>query len=248
MAKLPDFSDDDRARLKELGVGDEQITRLRYVIPIVEMIANPANYAPKADVMSILDEISNLSGKLSKKLEALVVPKRDAAHGVAYGLVEEGYWQGDRWADSGPSVAAHLVPRLQALRNSAVAAKARLPQGPSRRRTADPRAVRHIHEALRQGWRDAQRRAPERSEEAARHVSTRLQPYPKGLVPSKAENSPFREIVGLCYRKVGATADPRAAIENYLSEERKIRADLRNALDEGLRVTERSPRGRKPGQ
>lgn len=237
------FSQEDRQRLQELGVSDHQIFRLQQALPFVRVFANKNSYAPNAEIAEILLDIQKHANGLSKRLTALIT-RPSAAHGAAHGLIEERYWVGERWEDEGPTSSHHLLPRLKALEGAAEAASASLPPGrPSRRKTADPRPIRHIDEALRQGWlRDQGSRVrSSRGDESLvemledARATIPLPPYPKTFCPSTATSRAFREIVGICYQSVGGTADPRAAIENYLKAEREIRKEARAALEEGIK-------------
>jgi len=250
----PDFSAADRRRLAELGVVDAQVTELRLALSTVRMFADPKSYAPRSDIAGVLSDVEGLAEGLVTKLSALVT-QPSAAHSAAHVLIEEGYWQEDRLDDSGPTSSHHLIPRLQALREAARSARSGLPKGQTRLRLADPRPIKRIKEALLSGWSKHHgsrvRSTPnnETFEEAiaSAKMNPPLPPYPKAFSPSKAPNSEFREIAGICYGTVGGNVDPLRAIENYLKRDREVRKETMAALSRGLDKARQDDTKKRPG-
>jgi hypothetical protein len=256
-ANHPDFNATDKNRLKELGVSDAQIKHLRLALPKVRMLANPNSYAPRSDVVDVLSKVRTHADGLIACLVALA-KQSSAAHSVAHALIEEGYWQGERLNDDGPTSSHHLIARLQALAKASQNAASGLPKGQTRPRLADPRPIKWIEESLFSGWLEQRgsrvRNTPAKETLAdmiaAAKANPPLPPYPKEFKPSKAENGVFREIVGICYRTVDGNNDPLRAIESYLAIERKKRKDLISAIENSVavpkvKVHERSSARRK---
>lgn len=79
-----------------------------------------------------------------------------------------------------------------------------------------------IAEALVFGWDKEYGRVP------------KCEPFPASMKPSAAENSTFREIVGICYEAEGGNEDPLAAIKAFLKMERKSRLEAMAALKAGV--------------
>lgn len=167
---FPDFTADQRDRLKELGVIEEQVTELRRALMIVRSHVRrpPANN----EVAEHLADIERLASELSRKLRPAVIPAptpdsrgadceelsrklRTAVIPDAARLIEERYWP-QRPTDDGPTVALHLCPRLDALANAAASAIGVVPKGQQARSSASkPEPVRCIDEALHFGWTKA---------------------------------------------------------------------------------------------
>lgn len=238
---LPDFSDDDKKRLRQLGVVDEQLAELRYALIIVRMTVAPK--ATKNGTKALLVEIRALSDKLDRKLMSLI-SQPSAEHNLTHALLEERYWLiDDRQDDIGPTISSHLIPRLRALSTCASDALDSLPNNPTRNRSADPAPIKRIAAALLHGWIKSQgsrvRTTPENETLADMIAEAKASPpqppYPDAFQPSVSENAPFREIAGICYRTVGGNPDPERPIKSFLSRQKKTREAAMAALEEGIR-------------
>lgn len=201
--------------LRGLGVDAHQVAELEIILPDIRtFIRRSATTAGTAD---LLGEIERLASDLSRKLHALATMS-DAEHFKAGSHLERGYWS-RRLSDSGPTVAAHMVPRLETIAAVAREARGALPSGkPTRHRIADPAPVRLISESLYRGWLK----------------SSPSGAYPRSLQPSSSPGAPFRRIVGICYEAVGGTADPERAIKAFVGQVRKDRAELLAAIQAGI--------------
>lgn len=212
---FPDFTTDQRGRLSELGVCDEQITKLRHaLISVRSYVRRPA---ANNDAAAHLAEIEQLASELSRKLRAAVIPE-------AARMIEERYWP-QRPTDDGPTVAMHLCPRLDALTAAAVDAASAIPNNkPVRSRAGNPEPVRLIDDALNYGWWKAHSTA---------------KPYPESLRPSVStgkhgQGRAFPEIVGICYAAVGYESQPKRAIQAYVKAYNCDRKELLEAMDAAL--------------
>lgn len=242
MAGLPNFSTENRARLKALGVVDAQIEQLRYACLTVSLfVSRPA---ARNDVAGLLDDLGKLADKLLRKAEA-IERKATAAHALAHALLEQGYWSA--CPDDRGGTSFHCVaPRLTALRDAARAGKQQLPRSPSRPRSANPRPVRAISDALLYGWtKEYGSNVYSVRYEGGEEIRTyrngpQRKPYPAALGASAADGSAFRAIVGICYETVGGNPDPLAAIRSYLKAERERRKKAIAALDAGIAAANRS--------
>lgn len=249
MAGLPDFTEPQRKRLRQLGVCAEQIAELRYALLTVQMVL--AKPAANADVRSHLDEIEEQAAALVRKLCAMQL-QSDPEYRTVYALIETKYWQGEMLEEAGATVSQHLLPRLQALATAAREASETLPAKPARWRKADPRPIKRIMEALYAGWSRAKgtgvRRTPDYQtpEEAFAAIGqARTKPFPKELRASSATGSPFREIAGICYEAAGGGQDydPERAIKAYMAESRALTASLMKALEAGVAQADAARKG-----
>lgn len=254
-AGFPDFSADQRCKLKALGVCDQQVTELRHaLISVRHHVRKPAANTKMAEHLA---EIERLASELSRKLRAAEIP--DAAR-----MIEERYWP-QRPADDGATVAAHLCPRLDTLSIAAGNAAEVLPKGkPSRARAGNPEPVRCIDDALHLGWTKAHGSStafawinpvneeaeiaaaieqiaatlPAKGSEAA-HALAERRKYPEALRPSvstgpQGQGRAFPDIVGICYDAVGYKRSPKRALEAYVKACNRNRKDLMEALDVAL--------------
>lgn len=234
---FPDFTDDQRRRLKTLGVIDEQVNELRHALIVVrQYVRTPAANNVQAEHLA---EIESLASELSRKLRTAVVPE-------AARMIEERYWQ-ERLTDDGATVAGHLCPRLDALAASASSAVDSLPKGkPVRGRSGDPEPVKRIDEALHVGWAKAHPLGlvsawidPEHEETALTNALERIaadlpalgsaasraraeaEVYPESLRPSvstgpKGKGRAFPDVVAICYAAAGYDKAPKRALEAYV--------------------------------
>lgn len=234
MKGLPEFSDSDRRRLSALGVVDAQVAHLRHAC--VHVWLHTRKPAARNDVAELLDDVSELADKLLNKLAA-IGSRVSAAHASAHTLIELEYWK-VRPDDSGPTSFHCLAPRIEALRDAARQGKQELPSSPSRHRSASPYPVGKIAEALQTGWREAYGSSAHSVRyEGGREVYPKERMgkrYPRALIPSAADGSAFRAIVGICYEAMGGNPDPVAAIKNYLKAERASHAEPLAALEVGI--------------
>lgn len=143
MARTPDFNADDLRELRRLRVTTEQVNKLRVALVWIRAFACPASRAKQPDVAAILCDLERLSVRLSKRLAALPIGA-SAEHRVAFlRLLEALYAAG---FDEGLLDA--IAPSLQTLAAAAGEAKVGLPATRGRGRTADPRPIDRIAEAL----------------------------------------------------------------------------------------------------
>lgn len=235
MAGLPEFSQQHRKKLRELGVVEAQIEQLRYARMMVRLAVSPP--AARNDVAALLDDVADLTDKLLRKTGAIST-QSSPAHAAAHGLIEQGYWQA-RPDDSGGQSSHCLAPRLEALRDAARAGKRELAPVPSRRRTADPQPIGRIAEALLFGWSKQHGsngfsvHLVDGKEVRTYGDGPQRKPYPAAFRPSAADSSAFRAIVGICYEAEGGNSDPVAAIKAYLRKQRQLRNDALVALAAG---------------
>lgn len=223
MAGLPDFSSNDRRRLKSLGVVDAQIEQLRYACLTIRLAVSPP--AARNEVIALLDDVAKLADKLLHKT-AVVNRQISAAHSLTHLLIEQGYWHALPDDIGGQSFHC-MAPRLKALRDAARAGKKQLPRTPTRHRSADSRPVSAIYKALLHGWsKEHGCNVFHVHYEDGKEVLTypngpQRKPFPYTFKASAADGSAFRAIVGICYEVEGGNPDPLAAIKNYLKFERK---------------------------
>ena len=241
-AGWPDFTDDQRSRLKERAVCEEQITELRHALGhIRRSVRKPSG---NNAVAAHLAEIERLASELSRKLRVGIIPE-------AAGMIEVGYWA-QRPMDDGHNVAAHLCPRLDTLIAVASAAIGALPKGKqARSNVVDPKPIRFIEEALVTGW--VKRHGPvavswtdpdggDDAVIAAMVEAAKANPPGKPMLashrPSVSEGSAFHEIVGICYAAAGYDHFPKRALEAFIKACNKDRRELRAVIDEALSEAE----------
>lgn len=246
MAGLPNFTQQHRRRLKELGAVEAQIEQLRYARLVVRLAVSPP--AARNDVAELLHEVAAMAETLLRKTAAISV-QSTAAHAVAHALIEQEYWNAIPDDDGGLSFHC-LAPRLKALRDAASKGKDELSPAASRHRSANPQPVHSIAEALWFGWSKEhgsnvyQRRLVDGEEVKTYSNGPQRKPYPDSLMPSAADSSSFREIVGICYEAEGGNPDPLAAIKAYLRKERESQKVAMAALEAGLAAANRKTRNR----
>lgn len=254
---FPDFTDDQRRRLRTLGVIDEQVHELRHALIVVrQYVRTPAANNVQAEHLA---EIESLATELSRKLRTYVVPE-------AARMIEERYWL-QRSMDDGATVAGHLCPRLDVLAASASNAVDSLPKGkPVRGRSGNPEPVKRIDEALQAGWAKAHPLGlvsawidPKHGEEAltialekiaadlpelgseASRARAKAEKYPDSLLPSvstgrRGQGRAFPDIVEICYAAAGYQKAPKRALEAYVKAYNRDRKELLAGLDAALRV------------
>lgn len=240
MSIRPDFTPDQLRHLKSFGLCDVQIVELRTaLIEVRRVLLKPA---ARNDIRKVLKDVEKFSRRLTDTLGAIAAPS-NAACAEALGLIEEGYWQGDRLFDDGATSMHHLLPRLEALAKAARAGITALPNMPVRHASADPRPVKRINIALRHGWTKAHgswvrsTRDPESFDSAFAEAKANPspKPYPDDFLPSRATDSKFSQIVGICYEAVGGIPEQDRAIRNYLVMEQEWRDKTRAAFEKGLK-------------
>lgn len=209
---FPDFTDDQKRRLKDLHVCDEQITALRYaLVSVRSFVRQPA---ANNEMAAYLEEVERLANVLSRKLRTATAIAPDAAL-----MLEKLFWA-QRPTDEGPNMAANLCPRLDALIAASAEARESLPVGKqARSRVGNPEPVRRIDEALFHGWHMANRPA---------------EAYPIAFRPSVSASSAFVEIVGICYTAAGYEQRPKRALQAYATAFNKDRRKLLRDMDEAL--------------
>jgi hypothetical protein len=239
MSIRPDFAPDQLRALKRLKLCDQQIDELRgALIEVRRVLSKPA---ARNDVRSTLKDVKKQSSQLAKMLRAIGDPQ-NAARAESLAIIEQGYWQGDFLSDVGCTSMHHMVPRLEALAKAAAAGLAELSDEPTRHRSADPRPVKRIQAALRNGWRKAHGSSvrstsgPETIEQAMARLNANPPPapYPKKLDPSRSATSTFFKVVGICYAAVGGNPDPDGPIRNYLNSEKAKMEELSVAFKKGV--------------
>jgi hypothetical protein len=235
----PDFTPDQVRELKSLDVCDEQIGELRKALLEVQRIMHKP--AALNDVRVLLNQVAGLSFDLIGTLGSIAVPP-DAAHSAALGLIEVGYWQGERVNDRGPTSMHHLIPRLSALNKAALAGLEELPKSPARHRTADPRPIERIAVALSFGWSKAQGSIVESMDAKPKASKHRL---PKKFRPSRSPGCAFLRIAGICYAAVGGEVEPDAAIRRHLLAEKVERKNLIEGIERAIKSAK--PRQKKIG-
>ncbi|MGS1013086.1 hypothetical protein ACVCL0_14225 [Rhodanobacter sp. UC4450_H17] len=247
MSTRPDFTADQVRELKSLGLCDEQVGELRTALSVVRRtLFKPA---ARNAVKAVLKDVEKRSTELMQVLAAIAVPS-DAARGEALGRIEEGYWQGDRMDDDGPTSMHHLIPRLHALAVAARDGVATMPSGPTRYSSADPRPVNAIDRALLYGWTKAYgpRVGTTYGHEtladmvADAKANPPAPPYPAEFDASRSPGCVFSRVVGICYAAVGGNPDPDRAIRNYLEIKRATFREAMEAFEEGVKSAARKPK------
>lgn len=256
---FPDFTDDQRRRLRTLGVIDEQVNELRHALIVVrQYVRTPAANNVQAEHLA---EIESLARELSRKLRTAVVPE-------AARMIEERYWL-QRVMDDGATVAGHLCPRLDVLAASAASAADSLPKGkPVRSRAGNPEPVKRIDEALHAGWAKAHSlslvstwidpdheeteltatleriasQLPESGSDASKALA-KAQRYPDSFYPSvstgrQGQGRAFPDIVEICYAAAGYQQAPKRALEAYVKAHNRNRKELLAGLDAALSAQE----------
>jgi hypothetical protein len=247
MSIRPDFTPDQVRELKSLGLCDEQVGELRTAL--IEVRRGLFKRAARNDVKVVLNDVEKLSTELMHLLGAIAAPP-DAARAEALARIEEGYWQGERIHDDGPTSMHHLIPRLHALAAAARAGVVALPSVPTRHNSADPRPIRWIESALLDGWIKVHgphvgtTHGPETLADmvADAKANPPAPPYPAEFSASRSPGSVFSRVAGICYVAVGGNPDPDRAIRNYLEIERATFHEALVALEKGVK---RATRKRK---
>jgi|GEM_PF-2934957 len=235
---FPDFTDDQKSRLNELGVIPEQVHELRHTLAIVRRYVR--RRAANNDIAEPLRDVARLASELARKLQTAMVPE-------AAMMIEEGYWRA-RPKDEGPTVAMHMCPRLDALTAAARAAIDTVPNGTQARTSVgDPRPIRAIDEALLDGW--VKRYGPmacswidpDGGEDAVIAAMVKAaeenppgKPFPARHRPSVSDGSAYREIVGICYAAAGYERYPKRALQAHVKAYNKERHELRASIDDAL--------------
>lgn len=227
MGFWPEFSETHKSDLKRLGVSPPQLKALRQALLIVREVTSRA--PPNADVREILAANVTHSKALAQALR--VSTSRPEASAAAAAMVGARYWRDPRVAHTGPSVAAYLVPLLDALTDAARDALRSVPKNPVRHKSADPVTIETIANALAYGW--------EESQTADAHSATR-EPLPKEFRPNWSKESTFAKIASICFDAVGGNTDPERAIKAYMYKVRKKRAATLDGLDALAAGTDRT--------
>jgi len=248
MPVRPNFTPDQVRELRRLGLCDEQVGELR--MALIEVSRTLFKRAGRNDVKAVLNDVQKLSTELIRLLGTIAAPP-DAARGEALGRIEEGYWQGDRLHDDGPTSMHHVIPRLHALAAAARAGVVALPSAPTRSRNADPRPIARIRDALLFGWvkvhgpRVGTTHGHETLSDmvADAKANPPAPPFPKKLRPSRV--GAFSEIAGICYAAAGSEYQPDAAIRNYLFAEKVQRSEMIKGFEQAIK--DAKPRRRRIG-
>lgn len=222
----PRFSDDQRTRLRRLGLREEQIEALDATLLGVRTILTMVG--TQAAVVDVRSELTKLDGALLAARKAVErmqsTTKNSALHEAQTRIAVAGY---EREGSLGALGRAYdAVAEAHALVGAAIV---ELPKKPTRHRTADPRPVRMIHDALARGW-------------AAAYRGTSMPGLPRKQVPAR---SVFREVVGNCYQAAGAAnTDPERAIRAYMALRKKIKEARGKAHSIVVRHSRKPTKGR----
>lgn len=246
----PDFTREQRTRLKRCGLCAEQVHALRHLLPRIRAhLRTPAHN----DVKMLLDEIAMLSHRLSDKLAALLNTP-DMAHADAFKLIEQGYWT-RRPDDTGGMVPVHLCPRLHALEEAAREARDKLPRMPVRRQTADPVPIQWIENALRSGW--IKRHGSNTTglswcdpdDDPDEILRARIAERLSRLKPagSRKKPSPFADVVATVYQAAGYARRPKRALEQHVAARNRVRAEVLDAVNLALSEAKADAAGPSPG-
>ncbi|MBS0456757.1 MAG: hypothetical protein JSS44_05445 [Proteobacteria bacterium] len=195
----PDFTPAQRIALRRLGVTDAQVQCLCNILPELRFPTQPG--AAHNDVRRILAEVDKHARALSRNLATLAAGI-DAAHAQAHEALRPHLWNLPRMKDeTGHTVADWLCWRLDATANAAQMASADIPRGKAaRHRTANPRAIEIVAEALVAGWLQD-------------HPPGRVWEFPSEFAVSDNETSTFRQVIRIVFAAAGArNADPLRAI------------------------------------
>jgi hypothetical protein len=207
------FNEDQVQALRELGVSGALRHALTAMLPACGLALTPP--APFADVRNELDrlmqELRVLENHLTRLDQAGGGPSAisDARARIQAASYERAFAQ-----RRGPALELETaLPRVQALRAIAQEARATVPAGPRRFRSASPIPVRMIHQALLSAWAD---------EHLSSLPKSGLTP-PFPFRPSSGPKSAFRAIVGICYAAVLGTTEHEAerAIRAFVRQERE---------------------------
>ena len=212
------FSPDQRRELLRLGVPE-------MAIQVIEVEALPAarrrlvRQAPMREVRKELQHVETAVREARNALEALLTPSKVASMRDAQTLLIGG---GYRYQQDGIPLnraSQALVPALEVL---AVAIK-QLPEKPVRHRLADDRPVYLIHDALQKGCLFAGMPFVE----VKRGRLAGLSLIAPELRPSTSPTSPFRQIVCICYERLGMpTADPERAVKAFVRRWVRLGEDM----------------------
>lgn len=217
----PRFTDQQRAELASLGLLTQQIDSLEDdALRLGAFALRNEDQAPtRADVIAEFDKIADALEAARRALSALEaarddVPAHTARVKVRRHIELASYGMGAGIGDEG--LCHEVLYQVAALRAIVRRAKAVVPKGPTRHKTAAPYPVSLIEQALLKGWI------------AAHHD----QPRPALNCPaSKALKAPFRRVVQLCYEAMGRpNEDPDRAINGFMTWKRK---QVQNTLELG---------------
>jgi hypothetical protein len=222
------FTASQRRELRQLGVPD-------VAIEVIEVEALPrarralVRPAPILEVREELVRAEAAVREAHKALEDLLVSsdlpsRRDARRYINGG--------GARHLFDGidlNNASKALVPAQQVLAR----AIARLPNEPVRHKTAADLPVEFIHDALQTGC--SYSGMPFEHQKGRRRGLSLVAPK---FRPSASPTSPFRQIVGICYERIGMPAsDPERAIKSYV----KRWTEFTDSLAREIRGTEPPP-------
>lgn len=186
------FSDDQRSRLREHGVIDEQLLALEKVLPLCHSM-----WADRAPLNAVRDELRKLANALHRacrQLKAMEnadqkrihLRRREAYSNLQIALVDMGIDLENiqvihRIAEAVDRALADLLPSKQRRPHAAL-----------------PHPVHLLDDALHTGWAAQKTRYPH--------------------APSIAPEGRFRAIVGICYEAFTGKqdSDPERAIKAYL--------------------------------
>lgn len=229
----PDFTREQRQRLKRLEVLDEQVDELRHTL--LESTHTPAQRPTLTEVRGVVTGVATHAHELAKALDGIAT-RAGTAKSVVLDLLGTENTDGLR----------HLAHELSALALAAQQGVKKLGHSPTRHRSPRTNAIRAIDEALTRGWTRAngQHRtrhlyradgsidsAEVERAKVAKNVPHMRQYQPK-LWPSESENRPFHEIVEICLAAAGVPAEPssKLAIRTYLKSSLAQRTKLAAAL------------------
>jgi hypothetical protein len=222
----PRFSDDQKARLRDIGLKTEQVAALDTALLGIRTILTMAG--TQAAVVDVRSELTRLDGALLAARKAVErmqsTTKNSALHEAQARIAVAGYEREGSLGTLGRAYDA--MAEAHALVGAAIV---ELPKKPTRHRTADPRPIRMIDDALARGWGAAYRGAS-------------MPGLPREQVPAR---SVFLKVVGICYQAVGAAnTDPERAIRAYMALRKKIKETRGKAHSIVVRYRRKPTKGR----
>jgi hypothetical protein len=234
MTQRPRFSTDQIARLRRLNLREEQIAALcEMLISIRTILTIVGTQARVGDVRDELTRLHDAFVGSRKSVERMRGPIGLSALLEARARLEVAEYE--RAEPPGSLDRAYdAISEALALVDAAIS---ELPKKPTRHRTADPRPVQMIANALAQGW-------------AASHLGKEMPPLPCEHLPRADDRSAFSQAVGICYEAAGNNnANPERAIKGYIAQRNKRRETRRTTKIVTLkRRTRKLPRGRNAGR
>jgi len=227
---LPTFSAPDLKRLQDLGLLREQIAELVKALPICRSYLRQP--AALADVRAVLGDTRTAVENAIRQLDRFDRVE-SSAYGEARVRFDQAYFANARVPETRDEELLNAALNyLDRVRTSLTDALADLPTEQRRHRTASFVPVMKIDGALLRGFTLAHK-----------------PPMPPYLLhASISPGSTFREVVGLCYRAIGANDDPERAIKGYIRWRKERDRASRIAFGIPVEADSSRPARRKVGQ